>query len=197
MKFNYYIFLIILIITLTGCKQRYSPKPKGYLRFDLQHKTEKLFIFENCPFSFSTADYFNIITKNNCWIDLEYKKHNATIYITYKNIENNLFKLLEESRNMVYKHTIKADAINEKIYLNETYNTYGTLYDIKGETASSVQFHLTDSINNFIRGALYFQVTPNQDSLQPIMQYLRDDIINIMESLQWTNDILSTREKTE
>ena len=85
----------------------------------------------------------------------------------------------------MYKHTVKADAINEKVYLNDSHQTYGTLYDIKGEAASSVQFHLTDSVSHFIRGALYFKVSPNIDSLRPIMNYLRDDIIHIMETLKW------------
>ena len=134
---------------------------------------------------FYTSNYFALTNKTNCWIDLKYPEHHATIHITYKKINNNIFQLVEDSRNMVYKHTIKADAINEKTYLNKEHNTYGTLYDIQGETASSVQFHITDSVSNFIRGALYFHVNPNQDSLKPIINYLRADIIQIMESLQW------------
>ena len=78
------------------------------------------------------SEYFQLINKGNCWIDLIYPKHDATIHMTYKDIENDLNKLLEDSRNMVYKHTIKADAINEKLYLNDNQKIYGTLYDIKG-----------------------------------------------------------------
>ena len=104
-----------------------------------------------------------------------------------KLFQNDLFKILEESRNMVYKHTIKADAINEKLYRNKKSNTYGTLYDISGETASSVQFHLTDSTKNFVRGSLYFDVSTNEDSLKPIIDYLRQDILTIMETLVWSN----------
>ena len=125
---------------------------------------------------------------NNCWLNLNYTKHNATIYLTYKEVENNIFELIEEARGMVYKHTIKADAINEKRYLNNNKETYGVLYDIHGETASSVQFYITDSIQNFIRGALYFEANPNQDSLKPIINYVREDIIRIMESLIWKSE---------
>ena len=98
---------------------------------------------------------------------------------------------------MAYKHTVKADAINEQLYLNKINNTYGTLYSIHGETASSVQFHLTDSVNHFIRGSLYFKVQPNQDSLRPIMNYLREDVITMMESLKWKNDNVSITKKIE
>ncbi len=179
------LYFLLIIVLCISCKERYSPKPNGYLRIDFQEKKYKLFKPENCTFSFMASEYFQLINKGNCWIDLIYPKHNATIHITYKDIENDLNKLLEDSRNMVYKHTIKADAINEKLYLNNNQKIYGTLYDIKGEAASSVQFHLTDSLNHFIRGALYFNTNINYDSLAPIINYLRDDVLNIMESLTW------------
>lgn len=179
------LYFLLIIVLCISCKERYSPKPNGYLRIDLQEKKYKLFKPENCTFSFMASEYFQLINKGNCWIDLIYPKHNATIHMTYKDIENDLNRLLEDSRNMVYKHTIKADAINEKLYLNNNQKIYGTLYDIKGEAASSVQFHLTDSLNHFIRGALYFNTNINYDSLAPIINYLRDDVLNIMESLTW------------
>ena len=182
-----YLYLITIILILGGCKQRFSPKPKGYLRIDLEQKQDSLFQPIHCPFYFNSANYFKLKIQPNCWIDLEYPKHNATIHLTYKRVNQNLINLLEESRNMAYKHTIKADAINEKTYLNNINNTYGTLYDIKGPVASSVQFHITDSMKHFIRGALYFNTNPNQDSLQPVINYVRKDIIRIMESLQWEN----------
>ena len=179
------LYFILIIALCISCKERYSPKPNGYLRIDLQEKKYKLFKPENCTFSFMASEYFQLLNKPNCWVDLIYHKHNATVHMTYKSVENDLNKLLEDSRNMAYKHTIKADAINEKIYLNNSRKTYGTLYDIKGEAASSVQFHLTDSMNHFIRGALYFNTTINYDSLAPIINYLRDDVLYIMESLTW------------
>ena len=186
---KFYLILLVAFITY-GCKQRFSPKPEGYLRIDLEQKKDSLFN-PNCPFYFNSANYFQLEANKNCWIDLEYRKHNATIHLTYKNIDQNLIELLEESRNMAYKHTIKADAINEKTYLNNIHNTYGTLYDIKGPVASAVQFHITDSIKHFIRGALYFNTNPNQDSLQPIIDYVRRDIIRIMESVQWAESTSS------
>ncbi len=184
---------IILLILFFGCETRFSPKPKGYLRIELEPKIQALMEPKECPFSFNLPDYFalNYKSQKNCWIDLTYPKHKATIHITYKKINNNLFQLLEESRQMAYKHTVKADAINEQLYSNKINSTYGKLYNIQGETASSVQFHLTDSANHFIRGSLYFSVQPNQDSLRPIVNYLREDIILMMESLQWNDGVSS------
>ena len=182
---------LILLITFIsyGCKQRFSPKPNGYLRIALEEKTDSLFQPKKCNFSFIAPNYLKMTynTKKNCWLDLKFEKHKATIHLTYKDIEKNLNELYEESRDMVYKHTIKADAINEKKYLNYTNQTYGTLYDIHGQTASAIQFYLTDSTNHFIRGALYFEVNPNRDSLNPIINHIREDIIQIMETLNWAD----------
>ena len=141
-----------------SCNERFSPKPNGYLRIDLEKKIDTIFNPIECPFYFNAPQYWAIQKKtmqnNNCWIDLNYIKHRATIHLTYKRTNTNVFELLEESRAMVYKHTVKADEITEKKYTNNLNKTYGTLYDIYGETASSVQFHITDSNSNFLRGAL-------------------------------------------
>ncbi len=182
-------YLLILLFLFCSCKERFSPKPKGYLRINIEEKIDSLFQPINCPFKFIGPDYFEIEYKNKiCWLDLKYPKHRATIHLTYKPIENNLFQLLEDSRQMVYKHTVKADAIEEKTYANYSNKSFGTLYDIYGQTASSVQFHMTDSIKHFIRGALYFHVNPNKDSLATITKSIRQDIVKIIETLQWEGE---------
>ena len=182
-------YLLILVFLFFSCKERFSPKPKGYLRIDLEQKIDSLFQPSHCPFEFIAPDYFRIDYKNNiCWLDLKYPKHRATIHLTYKPIDNNLFKLLEDSRQMAYKHTVKADAINEKTYANYQNKSFGTLYDIHGQTASSVQFHMTDSTKHFIRGSLYFHANPNQDSLSTITQSIRKDILQIIETLKWEGE---------
>ncbi|MAQ70073.1 MAG: gliding motility lipoprotein GldD [Flavobacteriales bacterium] len=196
-----YIYSIISILILSGCQERFSPKPNGYLRIHLEPKAQTIFNLTQCPFNFHAPSYWKIQNKSveghNCWIDLDYINQKATIHLTYKTVSNNVFNLIEESRTMVYKHTLKADEITEKRYQNNSNNTYGTLYDIYGETASSVQFHITDSTNHFLRGALYFSVTPNQDSLRPIINYLREDIMQIMETLEWVNQTALKEEKTD
>ncbi|MBP7211183.1 MAG: gliding motility lipoprotein GldD, partial [Paludibacteraceae bacterium] len=80
---------------------------------------------------------------------------------------------------------IKADAITEQAFENTNNDVYGILYEIRGNTASSVQFVLTDSTKNFLRGALYFNNRPNKDSLAPVINYIKDDVIRIMETTKW------------
>ena len=92
---------------------------------------------------------------------------------------------MEDTRKIVYKHSVRADGIGEKAYDHKEKNVHGILYDLKGNTASSVQFVLTDSSRNFFRGALYFNNIPNKDSIAPMSDYIREDIIHIMESFEW------------
>ena len=114
-----------------------------------------------------------------------YPTYNARIYFSYKQINNNFQEIAEDSRNFVYKHAFKADAIIENPYEDSDKNVYGMLYEIKGNTASSVQFLVTDSTQHFLRGALYFNNHPNKDSLAPVISYISEDIRHMIETLRW------------
>jgi gliding motility-associated lipoprotein GldD len=120
-----------------------------------------------------------------CWFNIEFHDYRAKIYVSYKRINNNLAEILNESHEFAYSHSVKADAISEKPWLNPDNNVYGILYEIKGNTASAVQFFVTDSTKNFLRGALYFSAQPNEDSLLPVIDFFREDIIHLVETLKW------------
>ena len=182
-------FLVVCILFFCIACSDYHPKPRGYFRIELPEKSYKLFDEPGYPYSFEYADIATVVPlksdKDSFWIDIVYPKLNATIYGSYKKINNNLRTISEDSRTFVYKHTVKAEDIPETRYENEDRRMYGILYQIKGNTASNVQFVLTDSIRHFFRGALYFNVTPNKDSLAPVEQYIQDDIIHLVETMQW------------
>jgi len=93
--------------------------------------------------------------------------------------------MVEDAHSLVYKHTIKADAINEEMFQNSEKNVFGVLYDIHGDAASSVQFWLTDSTDHYLRGALYFMVEPAEDSLAPVIAFIKKDIIHLIETMNW------------
>jgi len=141
------------------------------------------------PYRFDLPKNARLINRKtvgeNYWIDLYYPKLNASIYCSYKPVHGNLINLLEDTRKIVYKHSVRADGIGEKVFENTGKNVHGILYDLKGNTASSVQFILTDSTHNFFRGALYFNNVPNKDSIAPMAKYIREDVIRIMESFEW------------
>ena len=179
-----YIFLIFTCL-LMACTKNYSPKPLGYFRIDLSEKTYNIFN-SNCSFNFLHASDTKIIQdKNDCWYNIQYPHHNATIHLTYKTLNTNLGNIIEESHKLAFEHSVQSDGIIEKEYKNDKNRVYGILYDIHGNSASNLQFFVTDSSNHFLRGSLYFNAIPNSDSLQPIKEYIKEDLEVLMESVTW------------
>ena len=116
---------------------------------------------------------------------MEYPSLKATIDITYRKVDHNLRELLIESEKLVFKHTSKAEQITSNDYLNDQKKVYATLHNITGNAASQLQFHITDSINHFIKGALYFKIKPNYDSVLPAVAYIKKDILHLIETFNW------------
>ncbi len=188
-------FLMALLIALSsmsffGCDEAsYTPKPKGYFRIDLPEKKYRIHAPQNCPFEFEIPDYsvmmnYKDSVKEPCWNYLNFPTLNGEIFLSYVPVQNDLQVLTENSRTLAYKHTVKADAINEAIVETNT-GVYGIIYDIGGNAASSVQFYATDSTKHFIRGALYFNVAPQPDSLAPVIRFLRRDIEHMLSTIRW------------
>ncbi len=182
-------YIVLLIIILVGCGRSVTPKPRGYLRFDFPKK-EYIKFDNNYPYSFEYPDYGKMVhdTDKNSepyWMNIEFKPFKAKIHISYKNVNNNIAKYIEDSHTLAYKHSVKADAIIEELISNKNADVYGLIYDIKGNTASSVQFYVTDSLRNFLRGSLYFDSQPNKDSLAPAIDFFRKDIIHLIETFKW------------
>jgi len=180
---------VLLFITTISCKDTITPKPRGYFRIDLPNKNYQKFI-SDCPYSFDYPVYANILFDNDanaepCWINMDFDKIGGRLHISYKKVDNNLGQILEDSRKLAYKHSIKADAIHEQVFIRPDHKIYGILYEIDGNAASSVQFFVTDSVNHYVRGALYFNVEPNKDSLAPVIRFIKDDIIVMIESFEW------------
>jgi len=165
------------------------PKPAGYFRIDLPEKSYVRYETP-CAYSIEYPDYGKInlrpaVATDTCWMDLEFPAFKAKVHLTYFNLDGNLASLSEMSRELAYKHTIRANAIDEKVWADEQARVYGILYDLKGNTASAVQFYVTDSTKHYLRGSLYFMAQPNEDSLMPVISFLRDDIIHLIETLNW------------
>lgn len=185
-KISNVIFLISCAL-LFSCAEDYTPKPKGYPRIELPEQNYKIFI-SDCPFTFdhNTNSIISRASKKElCWLNIDYSSLNCRIHLSYRKVNNNLNQLLEDSRTLVYKHTIKASAINQKDFIDENKKVYAKIYEIEGDAASSVQFYATDSLNHFLRGALYFNAASNADSLRPAIDYVREDVRFLIESLTW------------
>lgn len=180
----------LLILTISACnKNTYTPKPHGYFRIDFPEKDYQEFQIE-APFTFEQAVYTKAVPDQSAraepyWYNIQIPANNATIHLSYKKVNNNLHLLTEDSRELAYKHSIKASSIAERVYTNESKNVYGTTYNIKGNTASPFQFHLTDSTNHFIKGSFYINEHPNYDSLQPVIEFIEEDILHLIETFSW------------
>ena len=137
------------------------------------------------PYTFDVLKSATIVEDKNNWLKITYPKLKASIDITYRPIENNLKELLTEAEKMVFKHTVKAEQIIPRDFVNSKKKVFGSLYEITGNAASQIQFHITDSTNNFIKGSLYFYVKPNYDSILPAVAYIKEDILHLIETLKW------------
>ena len=179
--------LFIALITFVGCEEEYDfyPKPRGYMRLDFPERVYDIFAPDSCPYQFEMPAYFKAEDKSNCNKDILMERFNATLFLTYLSIDTNLIMNVEYSRKLVYDHSIKADAIDEIPLIDRNRKAYGLKYDIKGDAASPYQFYVTDSTNHFLRGALYFNVKPNYDSIRTSLEYIAQDIDNILETIEW------------
>ena len=180
---------VLVLLTVVGCKKRYTPKPLGYHRIDFPEKEYEVYR-SDCPFTFEYPVYGEVRQDQSpsaepCWLNIRFEEYNGTIHLSYKPVQKNLSKLTEDARSLTYKHTVKAESISERLFTKPQRNVHGILYDVKGNAASSLQFFLTDSSNHFVRGSLYFQVQPNKDSLAPVIDFFREDVIHFMESFKW------------
>ena len=191
MKNNFFI-IILLLIVLYSCEQTYVPKPHCYYRIDLPEKKYRLFD-SICPYSFEYPVYGVIEPDDHkntepCWININFKRYKGVIFLTYKEIDDNFDQFIEVNWNMIYKKIAqRADAVTTHEYAFSEMNVYGVIYAISGNAASSTQFWVTDSVKNFLRGALYFDSRPNYDSLAPLINFFRQDVIHLMETVNWKN----------
>lgn len=191
----HYLFIILTVFAVACGEDEYMPKPKGYFKIDFPERKYQSFHEPGYPYSFDYPVYATIIkdttffdqkAENPWWINIDFKSLGGKLYLSYKEINqsHSLAQLLEDSYRMSHFHTKKADYINEPEFHTPN-DVHGLYYDVGGNAASAFQFYATDSIKHFIRGALYFDVTPNADSLKPINQFLREDIVHIVNSLKW------------
>lgn len=178
-------FLFSLISFLfMSCNDDVLPKPKAYLNLEYPEK-EYTNLSVQRPYYFQVLKNTTIVDEKNNWLKIIYPNIKASIDITYRPVENNLNELLTEAEKLVFKHAVKAEQIIPKDFLNPKKRVFGSLYEITGNAASQIQFHVTDSTHNFIKGSLYFYAKPNYDSILPAVDYIKKDILHIIETLEW------------
>ncbi len=189
------VILLGLIIIGTSCTNEnvYTPKPKGYFRIKFPKKEYQTYN-AGCPFTFDYPKYAIVKVDDEknaqpCWLNMQFPQFNGNLHLTYHAVfsKKDYNDNTEAARALAMKHTIKANAIDQKLINYPDKKVYGIYYAIEGNTASSVQFFLTDSVSHYLRGALYFNERPQYDSIQPVVKFIKKDIDKMIETFRWKN----------
>jgi gliding motility-associated lipoprotein GldD len=190
MRVHPFIFASVILLALASCQESYVPKPRGYYRIDFPEKSYRAFD-TTFPYTFEYPVYGKIVRDSSrgaepYWINIIYYPYNAQLHISYKVIDHNLPVFLNDAHTLVNKHIPKANAISQREYVDTVERVYGLVYEISGsDAASTYQFYLTDSTKNFVRGALYFDLVPNNDSLAPVISFLKKDVEHMINTFRW------------
>lgn len=186
------LLLLPAFVLITSCDEDdeiVSPKPRGYIRIQFPEKKYKLYE-STCPFAFEIPEYSSMQANHSakaepCWYNLEFPQLRATLHLSYKPVSHNLDKYLEDAHEIANKHQVKATGLDEITVLRDSAKVYGLVFDIAGNTASSLQFYLTDSTKHFLRGSLYFNAVPNADSLGIVVDFLKKDVLHLINTTRW------------
>ena len=192
-KYIAFVFLSFSLIYIS-CNSDYTYKPRGYFKIELPGKAYRKFDQPGYPYTFEYPVYASIVKDTTFfdvradpwWINIDFPRFGGRIYISYKEVgKNKLDSLVNDAFEMSYKqHTYKASSI-EPTEIHTPNNVSGIYVTLTGNTATANQFFLTDSTKHFLRGALYFNATPNEDSLSIVNTFLRKDLVHLINTLQW------------
>ena len=177
-------FFVWILLFLFSCKLDLQPKPEGYLRLIYKKPNYKL-IKIGSKFSFEQNTLAQLKISKNKSSKLTYPDMKATLYMNYNSVSKNIDSLLNDAYQLPFKHISKAESIPEKIFINNEKKVYGTLFSVVGDAASQFQFFLTDSVNHFLVGSVYFYARPNYDSLFPAIKFLEKDLVHLIETFEW------------
>jgi gliding motility-associated lipoprotein GldD len=186
--------VIMLSIWLGSCKssiQDYTPKPRGFNRIDLpQHSYQTLPNVHPYSFEYSKEAIIQLDTFKNAephWIIIYYPKLNTRIQFTYKKVNNDLGslqKMIGDAAKLAFNHDKKAYSITDKLLITKSGKKV-VIFELEGEVPSPYQFFVTDSTKHYLRGAVYLMTATENDSLKPIIDYMKVDSRHILESLKW------------
>lgn len=189
------ISLLVIVLVFAACSSDYMPKPKGYNRIILP-ENEYQSLADTFPYSFEYSKQAVILRDSSWiseryWIDVYYPEFQASVQVSYKPVQHNeqlLREYLATAYKLTSKHQVKAYAIDEAVFKTKNGKT-AVVALLSGEVPSQYQFFCTDSINHFLRGALYFNTATQNDSLAPVIAFVKTDIEQMLNTLEWNDKI--------
>jgi len=187
--------VIVVTVLISACNSPYTFKKKGYFHIDFPEKKYQLFNQPGYPYTFEYPAYSQVVKdtaffdarpENEWWINIDVPRFGGRIYISYKEVGKNDFdSLVNDGFKMAYKqHTDISTGINDSV-MKTPNGAEGIYFSLRGNTATANQFFLTDSTKHFLRGALYFNTSPNEDSLGIVNDFLKEDLRHLINTLKW------------
>lgn len=191
------ILIFSIVLSWMSCDDPvYTPKPRSFPRVEFPEKAYQAFTEDYCSFTFELPTYteiqqdtnfFQDLPPDDCWFDVFYPSFDGRVHFTYVSIPNSgktLEQLRDEAFGMADWHNKRANYIDE-LLINTENGVSGIAFDIDGPAASPFQFFLTDSLEHYVRGSLYFNTQAKADSLKPVIDFVRDDILHMIETFEW------------
>lgn len=187
---------MFIALHLTSCNTNYTVnKKRGFFKIDFPEKKYKSFDQAGYPYTFEYPVYAHVIKdstffeskpENDWWINIDVPRFGGRIYISYKEVQKNNFdSLVNDGFQMAYKqHTEMSTGIDDSL-MKTPNGVEGIYFSLGGNTATANQFFVTDSVKHFLRGALYFDATPNEDSLSVVNDFLKKDLQHLINTLKW------------
>jgi gliding motility-associated lipoprotein GldD len=192
-RFLLRIFIVSLLF-LAACNSPFSSKYKGYASISFPSKSYQTFNEQGYPYTFEfptyaqidkNVNYFGVSKKTDSWINIHFSSLGATIYVSYSKMKpNQLDTLIKDAYSFANNHNSKASSIADSLFSN-AHGVEGVFFHIGGDVATSYHFFITDSTTHFFRGALYFDTTPNEDSLAPVNDFLYKDLKHLVNTFRW------------
>lgn len=202
-----------IIIVVSSCNSVYTQRPRGFFKIDFPAHAYQQFDKAGYPYKFEYPTYANIVQdsaffeeqpENPYWINIDFPQFHGKIYVSYIEIGgksrfkvrdakgnyidstgiNTFDNLIKSSYALAYKHSVKASSIDDSVFTTINH-VEGVYFKIGGNAATANQFLVTDSVKHFLRGALYFDATPNADSLNIVNNFLQQDMKHLINSFTW------------
>lgn len=186
--------VVVIAFLFAACSpdEVFTPRPRGYFRIALPEKKYVLYSDSTSAYTMEIPSYAQMFRSSapntpSTWKDLYFGEFKATVYLSYHEItSDSLFaQLINQSWELSEAHHEMSQAFKDSIILRPDDHVFGTVIELGGSAASLLQFYLTDSTKNFIRGSLYFYAVPNKDSLKPVVDYIKQDVFHMVETLKW------------
>lgn len=187
-------YLILGFFMVWACNSPITPRPKGYSQIQFPEKQYQIFNDPGFPYTFEYPvyaniskglDYFGDSKQANNWININFPSYQGTLYVSYKKIQvGQLDTIIRDAYTFVNNHNSKANFMQDSVFTTEN-GISGVFFHIGGNVATNYQFFLTDSTRHFFRGALYFDATPNEDSIAPVNAFIFKDLTHLVNTFRW------------